>query len=109
MVKLTWKEKNKGGKRVKKKWILTMITPMLALVLATGCASNDNNEPLDEGPLDGDIQDPNIDNNELDRNIEDGNLIEGDPIDGNQVDENLNNDRTNEIEQGNEIDQENVK
>lgn len=81
---------------MKKKWLVTMIAPMLALTLITGCGtSNDKNEPVDEGPIDREIEDRDreIENNDMDENIEDNDLRDQD-----ERDDDLTNDRTDEIE-----------
>lgn len=87
------KNMNKGGNDMRKKWLLSIITPMLALTLITGCGMNNDknepNEPVDEEPLNREIE-----NDDMDGNIEDENLRDRD-----QLDEDLNNDRTNEIDQ----------
>lgn len=84
---------------MKRKWLFTMITSMLAITLVTGCGmnNNDNNEPVDEVPLDRNIDDRDLEDN-TDREVEDDNLREGDNLD----EDFNNNDRTNENNQGNQ-------
>lgn len=77
---------------MRKKWLLTMITPLLALSLVTGCSMNNNDKEPVEEPLNRDVEDRDMDNN-MDRNIEDEDL------ERDQLDDDLNNDRTNEIDQ----------
>ncbi len=83
---------------MKRKWLFTLITSMLAVTLVTGCGmnNNDNNEPVDEVPTDRNIDDRGVENN-TDRDVEDENLRERDNLDDNFD----NNDRTNENNQGN--------
>src|SRR5699024_1958660 len=91
---------------MKKKWLVTMLTPILAISLVAGCGtSNNNNDPVDEAPTDrNDVDDQNLEDNtdremndqdqqdNTDNDLNDDNLRDNDNL-GEDFD---NNDRTNE-------------
>jgi len=83
---------------MKRKWLFTMITSMLAITLITGCGmnNNDNNDPVDEIPTDQNIDDRDVENG-TDREVDEENLQ-----DGGNLEEDFNNDRSDENNQGNQ-------
>jgi len=94
---------------MKRKWLVTMITSMLAVSLVTGCGmnNNDRNEPVDEVPTDRNVDDQNLEDNtdreindrdqekNTNREFDDENLRDRD-----NLDDEFNNDRTNENNMG---------
>lgn len=87
---------------MKRKWLYTMITSMLAVTLVTGCGmnNNDNNEPVDEVPTDQNIDDRDVEN-ETDRDVEDNNLREDDNLED-DLNDDFNNDPNNRSNENNQ-------
>ena len=85
---------------MKRKWLVTILTSILAISLVTGCGTNNNNnDPVEEVPTDrNDVDDQNLeDNTDREMNDQDQQNNTDNELDDDNLGEDFdNNDRTNE-------------